>query len=253
MRRHGLKRNSSGQVLVVAALLIALLLLSTALFVIELGKEVPSVAADDGNVFSDYKQSFRNAMISALANMTSVGGKNVLADDLDQLKTAIYSRSYQAMLVINYTPLSSEGYQDGFRINQGQTGQGVASAYVTFVLESSSSLASSNIEYEVNVTSEVDFTGSYQQIDQTTKIVELKIHILNEGNYALAENFSFSYQNATALVKVDSPNIATSINGTYTVSFGAVTGQTNEPLSVSLTCQDMRGITLGANSTCNST
>ena len=51
-------------------------------------------------------------------------------------------------------------------------------------------------------------------------------------------------------VKVDSPSITDFGNGTYSVSFTTETDQSNDPLLVSMLCQDQRGISVGANVTC---
>jgi len=252
MGKRGFKRDSSGQVLIVSALVVALLLLSTALYVIEIEKKVPTVDASDGNVFSGYKQSARSTLISALANATDGGDTGILAADLNELKTALLSHSYQAMLTMDYNTLNSSGYQNGFWISWGANGQGVSSAYATFVFASSSPSATSNLEYAVNVTSAVNLMGNYQ-LNDTTKQVNLTVNVLNEGKAALAQNFTFSYQNETDWVRVDSPSITNFGNGTYVVSFNAQTPQLNDPLVVSILCQDKRGIFVGANITCTST
>ncbi len=252
MGKRSFKRDSSGQVLIVSALLVALLLLSTALYVIEVEKEVPTVAAES-DVFSGYNQSVRSTLISALANATDGGNPNILASDLNELQTAILSQSYQAMLTMDYNTLNSSSYQNGLWVSWGANGQGVSSAYATFEFASSSPTATSNLEYAVNVTSAVNLSGNYQQLNDTLKQVNLTVNIFNEGKPALAQNFTFSYQNATDWVQVDLPNITDFGNGTYVVSFNAETSQLNDPLVVSTLCQDQRGIFVGANVTCNST
>lgn len=253
MGKRSFKRNSSGQVLIVTALLVSLLLLSTALYVIEVEKEVPTVDAGEGNVFSGYKQSARSTLISALANATSGGDRGILAADLTELKTAILSHSYQALLTMDYNTVNSSSYQNGFLISWGTNGQGISSVYATFVFASSSPSATSNLEYAINVTSEVNLSGNYQQLNDTTKQVNLTVNILNEGKPALAHNFTFSYQNATDWIRVDSPNTTNFGNGTYATSFYAETPQPNDPLVVSVLSQDERGIFVGANVTCTST
>lgn len=253
MGKRSFKRDRSGQVLIVTALLVSLLLLSTALYVIEVEKEVPTVDAGEGNVFSGYKQSVRSTLISALANATSGGDRGILAADLAELKTAILSHSYQALLTMDYNTLNSSGYQNGFWIIWGTNGQGVSSVYASFVFASSSLSATSNLEYAINVTSEVNLSGNYQQLNDTTKQVNLIVNILNEGKPALANNFTFSYQNATDWIRVDSPNTTNFGNGTYATSFYAETPQSNDPLVVSVLSQDERGIFVGANVTCTST
>lgn len=253
MGKRSFRQDRSGQVLIVSALLVALLLLSTALYVIEVGKEVPTVDASETNVFSGYQQSVRSTLISALANATDGGTSDILGIDLAELNTVILSNSYQALLTIDYNTLNSSSYQKGVWISWGANGQGVSSAYASFVFASSSPSATSNMEYAVNVTSAVNLSGNCQQLNETTKQVQLTVNILNEGKVALAQNFTISYQNATDWVAVDSPSITSFGNGTYTVSFNAQTPQLSDPLVVSLLCQDERGIFVGANLTCTST
>ena len=252
MGKRSFRRDSSGQVLIVSALMVALLLLSTALYVIDVGKEIPTVDANQDNVFSGYQQSTRSALISALANVTCGGNADILWGDLAELKTAILSDSFQAMLTIDYSTLNSSGYQDGFWISWGADGQGVSSAYAIFALASYGSSSTSDLKYAVNVTSSVSLSGNYNQLNATAKQVNLTAKVLNEGKAALAHNFAFSYQNATDWIAVDSPNTINIGNGTYTAAFTAETPELNDPLVVSLLCQDTRGISIGANVTCTS-
>jgi hypothetical protein len=253
MAKRRFKQNSSGQVLVVSALLVALLFLSTALYVIEVGKEVPTTDAGEGTVFSDYKQSATSTLISALANATDGGTHDILGTDLAALKTAITSNSYQALLTMDYSSLNSSGYQNGIWVSWSTNGQGVSSAYASFVFASSSPSATSNLEYALNVTSAVNLSGDCHQLNDTTKQVNLTINIINDGKPALAQNFAFSYQNETDWVTVDSPFITGFGNGTYAVMFNAETPQLSDPLVVSLQCQDERGIFVGAKVTCINT
>ena len=168
-----LEGTKSGQVLIVTALLVSLLLLSTALFVIETEKDVPTVDANQNNVFYTYKQSTRTTLISALANATDGGNPNILSADLNELKTVILANSYEAMLSVDCNTLNSSSYRNGLWISWGTNGQGVSSAYATFVFAASSPSATSNLEYALNVTSEVHLNGNYQQLTNTTKQVQL--------------------------------------------------------------------------------
>jgi hypothetical protein len=169
------------------------------------------------------------------------------------LKAAILSNSYQAMITVDYTLLNSSNYQNGSWVFCGANGLGISSAYATFRFESSSLSATSSMEYAVNVTSTVKISGNYLQLNDTTKQVNLSINLLNEDKAALARNFTFSYQTESELVPASSPSIASFGNGTYTASFNAETAKLNDPLVVSLRCQDGRGIFVGANLTCTDT
>ena len=238
--------------IIVTALIVALLLLSTALYVIEVGKQVPTVSAET-DVFFGYQHTARNTLISALANVTDGGNPTILGVDLGKLKAAILSNSYQTMLAIDYSLLNASNYQNGLWVSWGANGLGVSSAYSSFRLESSSQSSTSNVEYDVNVTSTVKINGSYIQLNDTTKQVNLTITVANDGKAALAYDFIFSYRTASDWVLADSPSVISSDNGTYTASFNAETAQLNEPLVVSVHCQDGRGIFVGANVTCTST
>ncbi len=250
MKKRNLKHNSSGQVIIITALLVASLLLSTAIYVIETEKEVPTVETGEGNVFPAYQQSIRNTLISALANVTNGGNANVLAKDLNELNAAIASDSYQAMLQMNYTLLNGSEYQNGIWVSWGADGEGVSSAYVSFVFVSSAPSIASNLEYAVNVTTEATLSGNYQLNGNSTQ-VNLTVNVLNEGKPALAQNFTFYFENATdSWVNVVSPSITDFGNGTYSVLFTTETDQSSDPLLVSMLCQDQRGIVVGANVTC---
>ena len=113
MKKRNLKHNSSGQVIIITALLVASLLLSTAIYVFETEKEVPTTDTEENNVFPAYQQSTINTLISVLANVTGGGNSGVLTADLNELTGAITNDSYQAILQMNYTPLNVDPYQNG--------------------------------------------------------------------------------------------------------------------------------------------
>ncbi len=227
-------------------------MLSTAIYVIEIGKDVP-VAVEDDAVFFDYRGSARSTLISALANVTAGGNPSVLVADLEELKSVILSNSYQAMLRMDYSLQNSDNYSDGLWIFWGTNGMGISSSYVSFSLGSSTSAASSNVEYVVNVTSTVHLTGSYTQLNETQKQVNLSLTVSNEDHPALASNLTWRYLNATEWVTVASPTVVDFGDGSYAANFIAETGLADEPLEVSLLCLDQRGITVSANLTCNHT
>jgi hypothetical protein len=250
MGKRNFMSDKSGQVIIVTALVVSVLFLSTAIYVIEIGKEVPMVEPSQSNIFLGYKQSITNTLISALANATGESNPDILVTDIAELKTVILANSYQAVLTMDYSPLNSNGYRNGLLISWGTTGKGVSSACASFTFASSSLSSNSNLDYRLNVTSEVNLSGSCNQINDSTKQVNLKFNVLNEGKAALAKNFTFSYQNGSDWIKVDSPNVTSVGNGTYTLTFNAEQSQPNDPMVVSLLCQDQRGIFVGANQTC---
>jgi hypothetical protein len=254
MGKRSIRQDSSGQVVIITALLVALLLLSTALFVIETEKNTP-LAKTTENDFSAYKQSVVNTLISALANATNGGSPNVLATDLAELKSAITSHSYQSMLIIDYNVSNTSPYQNGLWISWGTSGQGVSSAYAEFAFNSSKPLETSFLEYGVNITTAVNYSGTYVRQTGNAKLVNLTVNVLNEAKPALAQNFTFftDYDGSLSTVdwvKVTSPTINNLGNGTYTVSFTCNTAQRTNDVIVSMYCHDQRGILVNAIVSC---
>ena len=254
MSRRNFRSDTSGQVLIVSALLIALLLLSTAIYVLDVGKTVPTVEEVEGTRFASYRESIRNAVVSALANRTN-GETNLLPTNLESLKTVIFDHSYQTMLTMDYTVLNTSPYSDGIWISWGTNGQGVSSAYSSFALGSSGPSGTSNIESTVNITSSVSYTGTYVRLTGNTKQVNLIINIRDEVKPALAQNFTFygDYDGSLSTVDWVSVNSMVNVNyynGTYVVSFNFDTAQMTDDVYVSTLCHDQRGIFMVANATC---
>ena len=254
MKNRNLKRHNSGQVIVITALMVALVLLSTAIFVIETEKDVPTGGTNTNNAFIAYQQASRSTLISVLANVTNGGDPSVLTVDLNELDLLITSHSYESLLQMNLTPLNETPYQNGIWISWGTDGQGISSAYVTLNVNSAGTSSTSTLQSAINVTSQVNLSGSYQQLNGTLNQVNLTVNVLNEGKPALAQNFTFYYKDAASSTEnwtqVTSPSIRDNGNGTYSVTFSAQTQQPGDPLLASMQCQDQRGIQIDANVTC---
>jgi hypothetical protein len=254
MKNRKLKRDNSGQVIVITALMVALVLLSTAIFVIQTEKDVPTSGTDTNNAFWVYQQAVRSTLISALANVTNGGNLSILTADLNKLNSLIISHSYQSILQTNFTLLNEAPYQNGIWISWGTDGQGISSAYVTLYASLTGTSSTSSLEYAINVTSQVSLSGSYLQLSGTLNQVNLTVNVFNEGKPALAQNFTFYYEDAASSTgnwtQVTSPSIIDFGNGTYAVSFNAQTQQPGDPLLASMRCQDQRGIVIDANVTC---
>jgi hypothetical protein len=248
--RRNFRQNRSGQVIVVTALLVAIVLLSTAVYVVKTEKSVPS-AATQTDVYPAYEESLRNTLISVLANITGGGNPAVLSTDLSKLQSAFSAHSYQAILQMDYSPLEVNPYLGGFWISSGTNGQGVSSVCVDFAFSSAGLSQTSSMAYNANITSQIAVAGSYQQVNDSQKEITLTISVLNEGSPALAQNFLLQYQVGTDWVAVGSTIINDHGDGTYSISFNAETGQIGDPVVVSVLCEDQRGIFVGASLTCN--
>ena len=254
MKNRSFRSSRSGQVIVITALMVALVLLSTAIFVIETEKDVPAATADTDSFFL-YQQAARNTLISALADLTNGGNPSVLTSDLGKLESAIVSSSYQSILQLEFTASNDAPYQNGFNISPPSTnGQGVSSACITMEINSTAADSTSHLECTITVASEVYLCGTYLQLGDNSTHVNLTVTLYNEGSPALARNLFFCFENAAgAWTNADAPTINDFGNGTYAASFTTEPGQASFPLHASALVLDQRGIATMANATCTNT
>ena len=251
MKERDIVKDSSGQVIVITALLVAMVLLSTSIYVIETEKNVPLVGVDTSNGYLAFRLATRNTLISALANMTNGGNPDVLTADLNQLGSVFASNSYQSITQTSFTTLNQTPYQNGVEVSWGSNGQGVSSDCVVLTVNSTGRSSSSNLEYRVTVVTSVNVGGSYRQLDGNATSVTLRLNLQNEGQPALAQAMTFYFQDSSDnWVRADSPTTVDFGNGTYTGAFTVENALINLPLRVSAVCLDQRGITAVANSTC---
>jgi len=255
MKTCSSSRRNSGQGLIIASLVVTLLLLSTAVYVSEIEKNVavPDSGADPA--FSAYKLGVTHTLVSALANISNGGSTDVLVANLNQFKSVVGSHSFNAIVKMDFTPLNMTPYQDGVWISWGSSGRGISGAYVNLILNSSGTSATYYSEYAINVTSEIDVNGYYALLTGSQKQVNLTAAILNEGKPALAQNFTVYYEQDGSLsteewVQVASPSITDYGNGTYAISFTAETTNPDDPMLVSVHSHDLRHILIKANVTC---
>ncbi|MCW4047045.1 MAG: hypothetical protein NWE99_05740 [Candidatus Bathyarchaeota archaeon] len=249
------RRRNSGQVLIIAALIITMLLLSTALYVAETEKEAPAYDSGTDADFSAVKLGIMHTVLSALANISNGGETGTLVADLNQFQSVVEGHSYTAIIKMQFAPLNAAPYQNGIWIDWSTEGRGVSSAYVNVYLNSTGTSATCRAAYAVNLTSELKVSGFYTVLTGSLKQVNLTCSLFNEGKPALAQNFTVFYEQDGSLlteewIQVMSPSVTDYGNGTYAMSFTAETANPDDPMLVSVYCQDLRGILIRANATC---
>ncbi|XHH07906.1 MAG: hypothetical protein ACFCUE_10040 [Candidatus Bathyarchaeia archaeon] len=241
-------RANQGQVLIVAALVIVIMLLSTAMYIADIQKTQLRAQTETDLNLPFYKQGIQHTMINALVNISDGGDTGVLLSNLEGFNTFVEAQSFGAFFTSDVTLQDDALYDNGVWLSQNQSGTAVIGAYAGFNVESSGTNGKIQSAFSLNVTSMLQAQGVYS-IDNSSKQAQLTCKIFNEGQSALAENFSVSvetdgllaYENWTL---VEAPNITDYGDGTYLITFNALTEQPENPLLVWLTCQDQRGITL---------
>jgi hypothetical protein len=213
--------NRSGQLLIVAALAIAILISSTTLYVYELSTESNNSSSQSISSFTlALKQSTRNAVISSLANVSNGGERTVLTKNLNELSQGFRSLYSYGMCGLTFTLLNDSAYDSGMWLSWNTTVLDVSSAYANFTLNVRGDTAEATVSYAVNVTTAFAVNGSYV-FDGAEKSVSLTCRVFNEGELALASNMKVYYESSGGWIQIDAVNL-TNIdygNGTYLQSF----------------------------------
>ncbi len=241
-------RANQGQVLIVAALVIAIMLLSTALYIADTQKTQLKAQTETGLSLPFYKQGIQHTMISALANISNGGNIEILQSDINSFNTFVSEQSFGAFFTSTVTLQDSGAYNNGVWLSQNSSGTSIVSAYADLTVDSSGTKEKIQSAFTVNVTSMIQTQGVYSQ-GNSSKQVQLTCKVFNEGQPALARNFSVRIENDGSLesenwTTIETPFITDYGDGTYAIAFNAITDQPENPLLIWLSCQDQREITL---------
>lgn len=245
--------NNSGQLLIVAALAIAVLVSSTTIYVYELSRETIS---SDRRPLEDFvlslKQNTRNVMISSLANVSNGGPSSVLSANLNSFSQLIAGLHQFGTMTLDFALLNDSMYNSGIRLSWGTSGTGVYSAYTNFTLQVHGLDEDIATAFAVNVTTTITLDGSYITLASGQKQVDLTCRLYGEGKPSLAESMAFFCEDSGNWTQVDASNGLSIIdqgNGTYFVSF--TVNVLSDTLQVSIHAYDSRNIFVATNATCS--
>jgi hypothetical protein len=247
LRKHG----TSGQALIITSLIIAVLLLSTTYYVFEMKRSVmKDVTTKSNSCLKAIRLSTTNTMISALANFTNGGEREVFITDFNRLSSNIRKHYYEGECLLRFTPLNSSSYLNGTYTLCDQNGMGIASSYVSFVVNYSGLTEAYCWEFSTNVTTTLMVRSTHTS-NGTEKTVNVTCQMLNENEPALMKDIAMFYQNESdgPWISTDSySNVTTNDfgNGTYLISFIV---QAQDFLQVSASAHDSRDVLVVANAT----
>jgi hypothetical protein len=255
MRSKGkkFKVNNSGQLLIVAALAIAILISATTVYVYELGNETSTVENESiSNFILALKQSTRNAMIGSLANTSNGGEKTVLATNLNRLSEVVRSLHNFGLSQLYFNVLNNSLYDSGVWLSWNVSDYGVSSAYTNCTLTIEDIGTNVAVDYAFNITTTVTLNGYYIRLADDEKQVNLTCRVYNEEKSALAKELDIFYERLGSWIAVNSSNNLNIIdygNGTYTISFTVNTPSSS--VQVSINAYDLRDIFVRTNTTCD--
>ena len=246
------KRNSSGQILIVAVLIIALLILSTQLYVYEFGV---TIGEANPNSFADsifaVRLNTQHVVVGSLTNISRGGSNQTLSDNLQEWASFVGRQYQHGKLILNFTTRETAPYSSGIWISWGTDGLAVSGAYVNLSLRLSDRGPNVNTTHAINITTTIRINSTYKALQGNDKQVNVTCNFLNEANPALVENTTLYYKNETDWLLVGPQNNYTTTNygnGTYFISFAANTSSSN--VEVSVHAYDHRGIYVQTNVTC---
>lgn len=245
-------RQRSGQVLILAALIIAALVISTEIYLFKLsGTRVET----EYDLLCDYvlsiRLSSRHVVEASLMNITGGGSAQNLAYNLKRWSSFLAGEYRLGSCVLNATVRDLYPYSSGIWIEWGSEGRGISSAYSNFDLKLTGRGAEVNLTYAVNVTTTLFVSGSYSVVAGDNKTLEVWCRVLNEGAPALAGNITLLYlqggqwRDPTVLPNYTYMDYG---NGTYLFSFSDVIP--GDVVTVSARCYDRRTIYIQAEGEC---
>jgi len=246
-----IKKNGSAQVLILAALAIALIISSTQLYVFQL-----SQVSSGGNPFSpqDFvrivKLGSRNLMIGLLANISHGGNSQALENSLERWASFVEGNYHFGESSLKSDLCVNTPYSSGLWISWEESGSGVTSVKADFHMNLTSKDVTMNVDYSVNITTYIFISGTSTYVNATHKRINVKSTLCNEGAYALVKNLTVYYRMSTDWLNaglIDGYSLEDFGNGTYRSSFVI---ESLDPVEILVQSYDRRDIFVRANATC---
>jgi len=244
--------KNSGQLLLIAALIMAFLLLSAELYIIEVGKIIGEVESNSMNDFVlAVELGSRHVIVGSLANVSNGGSNSVLEWNIQNWSSFIDKQYQFGKSILDYTLEETTPYSSGIWIDWGTDGIGVSSAYANFTYKLLGREGNLNQSYFINITHTLFVESTYQVGVGDEKQVNVTINLLNEGKPALAKQITIYYKDQLNnwLIPDETNNYTISDygNGTYLASF--VVSIPSPNVEVSAHVFDQREIYVQANAT----
>ena len=244
-------RRRRGQILVIAAFGMAIVLLSTQAYIYKVSRGHVSSGYDS---LGDYVLSVRlgseHAVTASLINVSNGGATANLGDNLDRWEAFVAGDYRFGRCDLNSTLASQSPYSQGFWLDWGTDGVGVSSACSDFTLNMSGRGVEVDLSYEVNVTTSVLVTGSYSDLGGDSKAVTVIVNLYNEGSPTLENSSTLAYlrsgswEDPTVIGDYSALDYG---NGTYIYTFtDTIPGI---QVSVRVQAYDLRGVFVQAEAT----
>ncbi|HIE19314.1 TPA: hypothetical protein EYP75_06270 [Candidatus Bathyarchaeota archaeon] len=252
MRR--LRKDSSGQVLLLAALAMAFIISSVMVYVYQTSQDISwgERSSRLNSFIRNVKLASRNLVIGSLANISWGGSNETLENNLQRWESFVESHYYLGESAFSFELCEDYSYSSGLRIFWGTSGFGVSSAKVDYSLNLTDENGEVTARYSVNVTTHIMINATSQWI-RGFHYINVTIQVFNEDSPALCGNLAVYYKdndgNWHYAGLLDSYVLEDYGNGTYFAKF--IVGPPrvfNREIRVE--CFDQREIYVEATTTC---
>jgi len=191
MRR--LKKNNSGQVLLLAALAIAFIISSVMVYVYQTSISLGDRSSKLNSFIRNVKLSSRNLVIGSLANISWGGSNETLENNLQRWESFVESHYYLGECAFGFELCEDYPYSSGLRFFWGTNGFGVSSAKVDYSLNLTDENGELTSRYSVNVTTHIIISATSRWISGLHRI-NVTIQVFNEDSSALCKNLTVYYR-----------------------------------------------------------
>ncbi len=246
-------RQRSGQILIIAVLVVSLIMLSTQLYVYEVGRPLEDInGANVGEFVFAVKLASKHIVTGALANISAGGSNSALSENLERWASFTGELYQFGKPNVSYALRDTAPYNNGTLLLWDTNGYGTSRAYIDVDFALQDRQTALRLSYPVNITLSLRSKGHYETMHDDVKRVNIVCDVLSGGAPALAENltvlfFSGSWQRADAQ---SAYSFIDHGNSTYSISFEADIPE--ESFIVATSVRDSRMIHVQANFTCTS-
>ena len=243
--------------IILAALTIAFILLSTIIYVYQISQ---NLRPEDqplhlrGFIWN-VKFASRILVMGSLANISNGGDNGSLRYNLQRLRSFIESNYHRGKCIFSFKLCEVSLYSSGLRIFWGTDGFGVSSAKADFSLNLADEREEIITKYSINITTHILISATSRRVRiPGFYVIRVTIRVFNEGSPALCKNLTIYYTDYTGNWReAGSLNFYTLRdygNGTYSARFLIFEPEGVLNRKVKVLCFDRREIRVIATTTC---
>ena len=253
-------KRRSGQIIILTALTIAFIILSTIIYVYQISQ---NLHLEDQPLYlrgfiGNVKMASRILMMGSLANISNGGENGSLRYNLQRLRSFIESNYHRGKCILSFRLCEVSPYSSGLWILWGTDGFGVSSAEADFLVNLADEREEITAEYSINITTHILISATSKRVRTPGfYVIRVTIQVFNEGSPALCKNLTIYYTdyygNWREAGSLKFYALKDYGNGTYSARFLIFEPSGVLNRKVKVLCFDRREIRVIATTTCERT